>query len=68
MAHHRLGHSEEARKWLEKANTSIDQAMQGKPSAQAAAAPGEWAERLELLILRSEAESLITGKKTEPEK
>jgi tetratricopeptide (TPR) repeat protein len=52
MAHHRVNHAEDARKWLEKANQGMDQETKnnGVP----------WNRRLTLQLLRREAEALIT--------
>jgi WD40 repeat protein/tetratricopeptide (TPR) repeat protein len=51
MAQHRLGHTEEAKRWLDKAVPSIQ---------QAGSLP--WNTRLELQLLRQEAEALIVPK------
>jgi tetratricopeptide (TPR) repeat protein len=56
MSHHRLGHTEEAKKRLAKAVRSMEQAEQ----------PAGKRERLELEILHREAEALINGKATGP--
>jgi tetratricopeptide (TPR) repeat protein len=64
MCHDRLGHREEARRFLDRAVTWIDEATQRKPqigedtSIEAGAALPWW-QRLELQILRAEAEGLI---------
>jgi eukaryotic-like serine/threonine-protein kinase len=60
MAHHRLGHHEEASKWLDRAKTWIDQAREKKANS---AEPGggvswatlPWQERLALELLYREA-------------
>jgi hypothetical protein len=54
MAHHRLGHKEEAKSWLAKAVRYMEQASDAR-------------ERLELQILRREAEALIDGKAVAPQ-
>jgi tetratricopeptide (TPR) repeat protein len=59
MAHHRLGHAAEAKKWLGKAAQEIDQAVRDDPKNTAAALP--WNQRLELRILRREAEKVLKG-------
>src|SRR5207245_1491470 len=61
MAHHQLGHAEEAKKWLAKAQQWIDQAAQEKPRGEAIllAVTPSWAERLELKLIRAEAEALL---------
>ncbi len=48
MAHQRLGHGDEARKWLEKSGRAVEQAKDGS-----------WDQRLEVRLLRREAEALI---------
>jgi hypothetical protein len=48
MAHQRLGHGDLARKWLEKSGRAVEQAEDGS-----------WEQRLELRLLRREAEALI---------
>ena len=62
MAHQRLGHVEEAKKWHDKAAQWIDREMQKKPEDPAAANPLSWNRRLTLQLLRREAEELL-GKK-----
>jgi hypothetical protein len=66
MAEHRLGHAEAARRWLEEAVQWIEEALQRKPAsgeqAQSEAPesmPLSWELRLELQLLRREAEALI---------
>jgi Flp pilus assembly protein TadD len=51
MAEHHLGRPKEARQWLEKAVRWMDPVTKGRG----------WVERLELQILRREAEALING-------
>src|SRR5206468_1582074 len=43
MAHYRLGHADEGKKWIDKANTSSAQSL-------------DWEQRLELRLIRREAE------------
>jgi tetratricopeptide (TPR) repeat protein len=62
MAHHRLGHAEEAKKWLTKAEQWLDQALAEKPK-ELGGNPLPWDRKLELQLLRREAEELILGKK-----
>jgi tetratricopeptide (TPR) repeat protein len=57
LAHHQLGHAEEAKKWLTKAQHSIDH----EPKEGANALP--WSQRLELQLLRAEAEEAILARK-----
>src|SRR5205807_850000 len=52
MAHQRLGHGEEARRWLSEAVRVADQEL-------AAKSPPPWNRRVTLQILRREAEGLI---------
>jgi WD40 repeat protein/tRNA A-37 threonylcarbamoyl transferase component Bud32/tetratricopeptide (TPR) repeat protein len=56
LANHKLGHADEARKWLTRAQQWIDQA----PKEGANALP--WDQRLELRLLRAEAEEAISKK------
>jgi tetratricopeptide (TPR) repeat protein len=51
MSHHRLGHAAEARRWLNKAARWMEQ--NPRP---------DWGTRLELQLLRREAESVIKGR------
>jgi Flp pilus assembly protein TadD len=55
MAHHQLGHAEEARRWL-RLGTGVDPLAAQTPSA-----PGgtPWITRLEIEILRREASAMI---------
>jgi hypothetical protein len=55
MAHYRLGHREEAKKWLEKFN----QEDQTKALNQSS----NWFQRVECQLLRAEAEALVNGNK-----
>jgi WD40 repeat protein/tetratricopeptide (TPR) repeat protein len=63
MAHHRLGHSAESSRWLEKANRATDEAL--KPQAKspensiAGTVPPNWAQKLTLQLLRREAEKQL---------
>ncbi|HEV3255855.1 MAG TPA: tetratricopeptide repeat protein, partial [Gemmataceae bacterium] len=63
MAHQRLGHAEEARKWLDKAGRWLDQAAKDHPK-KGAVVPHGWQQRLEIQLLRKEAETVL--KKTKP--
>jgi tetratricopeptide (TPR) repeat protein len=56
MAHHRLGHAEEARTWLGKAVERAEKEIAGDAS---------WNRKLTLRLLRAEAESMIKGEETE---
>jgi hypothetical protein len=55
MAHDRLGHTDEARNWLDKAGQWINEKRE---SAIFGSEP-DWTERLERQLLRREAEALI---------
>jgi WD40 repeat protein/serine/threonine protein kinase/Tfp pilus assembly protein PilF len=70
MAHHRLGHTEEARRWLEKASRATEDAL--KPPTRSSTADGaippNWARKLTLQLLRREAEQLIPGPGAKPQK
>jgi tetratricopeptide (TPR) repeat protein len=57
LAHDKLGHGDEAKKWLAKAQQWINQA----PKEGANALP--WDQRLELQLLRAEAEEAILSRK-----
>jgi tetratricopeptide (TPR) repeat protein len=59
MAHHRLGHKEEARRWLEKALQVIDQRTPGQPQAPVGMPAPDW---VEIQVLRREAEALVGTK------
>jgi tetratricopeptide (TPR) repeat protein len=67
LGHHRLGHADEARRWLDKAMQRIEQVSRQRPkntsSDPDAVAPDElpWTERLSVQLLRREAETLIQG-------
>jgi serine/threonine-protein kinase len=57
LCHHRLGHADEAKKWLTRAQQWINQA----PKVGDEALP--WDQRLELELLRAEAEEAILSRK-----
>lgn len=63
MAHQRLGHAEEAKKWLSTATEWIDKAMQRNPKDTQGRALS-WDQRVELQLLRREAETLMQEKET----
>jgi hypothetical protein len=61
MAHHRLGHADEARRWLYKAVERIDRLSQ-EMTGEAADVPRlSWKQRSTLDRLRREAEALVQG-------
>jgi tetratricopeptide (TPR) repeat protein len=59
MAHHKLGHAEKARKWLANACKLADQALKDDPKEHAPGISFDWDSRLELQLIRREAEELI---------
>jgi tetratricopeptide (TPR) repeat protein len=65
MAHHRLGHQEEARKWLDKAVAQVEQEL--REDAQDAR-PEQWIRKATLQLLRAEAEAVLRGAAPKPEK
>jgi WD40 repeat protein/serine/threonine protein kinase len=70
MAHHRLAHAEEARRWLDKAIQGTDEALKspaepaGKPGNLTGVIPPNWHRRLTLRLVRREAEELIRAPST----
>jgi serine/threonine-protein kinase len=67
MAHHRLGHADQAHRWLEKATQGMDEALKAAagPPGNSTIAPGtippNWNRKLTLQLFRREAEELIGG-------
>jgi tetratricopeptide (TPR) repeat protein len=67
LAHHRLGHADEARRWLDKGIQGMEEAL--KPPTEAAektsttpgTIPPNWNRKLTLQLLRREAEEQIQG-------
>jgi len=59
MAHQRLSHSDEALKWLAKALPEVERAAKGQSIQGYPAASMSWTRRLELQLLRREAEALV---------
>ena len=62
MSNHRLGHADQARRWLDKATTAIDQAIDNHDRG---AELMELESRLTLTLLRAEAKAVL-GLKTRP--
>jgi WD40 repeat protein/tetratricopeptide (TPR) repeat protein len=68
MAHHRLGHADEARRWLDKAVQGTEKALKSpaEPLANSGTRDGvippDWHRGLTLQLLRHEAEQLIQGR------
>jgi tetratricopeptide (TPR) repeat protein len=60
MAQHRLGDAQRARQHLDQAVRWIDRATRTGP--ETVPAPLQWSERLELSLLRREAEAMVKGK------
>jgi WD40 repeat protein/Tfp pilus assembly protein PilF len=61
MAYQQLGHPEDAKRWLDKAVRGIQQVTGDKTRQADRGKPLPWSQRLELLLLRREAEVLIKG-------
>jgi tetratricopeptide (TPR) repeat protein len=59
MAYQRLGHPEDGKRWLEKAIRGMQPAHGGQSNEANRAKPLSWSRRLDLLVLRREAETLI---------
>jgi hypothetical protein len=74
MAHHRLGHADEARHWLEKGMQGTEEALKPPAAPQEkhenpnSVIPPNWNRSLTLRLLRREAEQLIQGPESKPEK
>jgi WD40 repeat protein/Flp pilus assembly protein TadD len=74
MAHQRLGHTDEARRWLDKAVQGTEQTLKlpTKPLRKSGNADGvippNWNRRLSLRLLRREAQQLILGPGTKSDK
>jgi serine/threonine protein kinase/tetratricopeptide (TPR) repeat protein len=66
MAHHCLGHADEARQSLDKAVQWMEQASQEKAKDAASKIPMPWNRRLTLELLRREAETLIRSETVPP--
>jgi hypothetical protein len=70
MAHQRLGHTDEARRWLEKGIRGTEEALKspgetlGKSGNARGVISPNWNRRLTLQLLRREAEQLIQGPPT----
>ena len=70
MAHHHLGHADEARQWLDKAEDWIDQKLRQTPPAAGELAPPGWTgfDWLKVQLLRREATALLNKEKAPPPK
>ena len=65
LAHQRLGKSEEARRWLDKATAWLDQYRDGMPDRADDELGLHLHNWLEAQVLRREAETLLRGQKPE---
>jgi WD40 repeat protein/tetratricopeptide (TPR) repeat protein len=63
MAHQRLGHAAQARKWLDQTVRAIEQADPKKPAPDTG-----WSDRIEIQLLRREVQTLIDGPAPGPKK
>jgi tetratricopeptide (TPR) repeat protein len=74
MAHQRLGHADEARRWLDKATQATEDALKppaeppGKSVNATGVIPPNWNRKLTLQLLRREAQGQIQGPGTKPAK
>jgi hypothetical protein len=74
MAHHRLGHADLARRWLDQAVQGTERALEwaAEPAVKSAnpdgVIPPNWFRKLTLELLRHEAEQLIQPPGTKPGK
>ena len=64
MAHHRLGHKEEAHQWLDKAVAQTDKELRDEAQTDG---PQRWVRKATLQVLRAEAEGLLRGNAPSPE-
>jgi tetratricopeptide (TPR) repeat protein len=62
VAHHRQGHPDEARRWLDTAVLQIEQSRNSRVWGSGV----PWSERLSVELLRREAEALVKGAGAEP--
>jgi hypothetical protein len=63
MAHHRLGHTDQARAFPVKSVTWMDAAMQDQAVNPSTGAPLDYDQLVELQTLRREVEELLKGPK-----
>jgi Flp pilus assembly protein TadD len=74
MAHHRLGHTDEARRWFDKAMQGTAEALKSRTESleksgnRDGVIPPNWSRKLTLRLLRGEAKELIQDSGTKPEK
>jgi tetratricopeptide (TPR) repeat protein len=66
LAHHRLGHADEARTWLDKAVRWLDASTKDKPADDSFGLHIDWQTWLALQVLRREAESTMQAGKAGP--
>jgi tetratricopeptide (TPR) repeat protein len=67
MAHHRLGHAEEARTWLKKAHETPGDASLGIPPGQKFSLRSNWWDRAEFEFLLREADALVSRPSFNPD-
>jgi hypothetical protein len=63
MAHHHLGHADEARQWLDKASRWMERAPLPKTERGADNPRYSWNRRVAHEVLRREVEALLSGAK-----
>jgi tetratricopeptide (TPR) repeat protein len=74
LTHHRLGHADEARRWLDKADQATEEALtppagpSEKSGNTTGPVPPPWNRGLALQLLRREAEEQIRGPRAKPSK
>jgi WD40 repeat protein/tetratricopeptide (TPR) repeat protein/tRNA A-37 threonylcarbamoyl transferase component Bud32 len=68
LAHHRLGHADEARRWRDRALREVELATAVKPGNADADNRPTWNQRIELEIVRHELEMLLNGSPPTPPK
>jgi tetratricopeptide (TPR) repeat protein len=59
MAHQRLGHADEARKWFNKASRRIELEIGQQPATDSGQQPLTWVQRAEIRILHREAQAVM---------
>ena len=61
IAHHQFGHTEEAQRWLQKANDWIEQSKKPTehPAGGGSSSSDSWRDRLELRLLHREAAEVL---------
>jgi hypothetical protein len=59
MAHHRLGHPNDARRWLEETHGRGVEAARSRHSAERLGSSSSWWDRLEFQFLLHEADAMV---------